>query len=350
VAAAGAWRLEPHRQLLLVAGAAAGVAAGSKYTIGFLALVAAGALVVRRSPRAIVPIAAAAAGVFLLAMLPVLLTGGGPRFLEYGFTAKGNYVEAGNRGYLPTAEIGLRRLWDALTSPSRGTLQTAATGLMVLSPLVAALVAFPAWRRGAPAAVLLFAALAIAGAFPRYEERHMMNAFAGPLLLIGVAAHLWLPRGSLWRRAALLGGIGWVAANAAGGLLPVGGARPTDVAHMRGVFIPPDTAADLRAHGRQLRRVAEAGPLLIVSGSAGLGYLISGVRNATAYDYPVLSAMGKTGEAETAAQVRAGRFAAVCLAESIDEETLRPRTLERAIRESMDRAEPAPLCRIYRRR
>lgn len=346
--AADAFRRDPRQHLLLLAGAAAGLAAASKYTIGFLALLAAAGLVARRTPRAMLPVGAAFAGVLALAILPVLLTGGGERFLEYGFTAKGTYVDAGGLSYFETAEAGLHALWEAATSPSRETLQPAATGLMVLAPVAAALVAVPAWRRGAPAVVLVLAVLALAGAFPRYEDRHLMTALAGPVLLIGVAAHLWLPHG-WWRRAALLAATGWVAANAIGGVLPQGGARPTDIAHLSGVFVPDTDAEQSRTRARALARAADAGPLFVVSGAAGLDYLLSGVENVTPYDYPYVTAFGKDGEAETAAQVRAGRFAAVCLDEEIDER-LRPRRLERAIREAMTAGAALPGCRLFHRR
>jgi hypothetical protein len=282
--------------------------------------------------------AAASAAVFALTLLPVLVTGGLPRFVEYAFTAKGTYVGAGGYGYADALGSATRLALDALVTPSAQTLEDGTRSVPALLPPLA----FGLWllRRRHP--VLVLCALAsLAGAYPRFTTRHLAVALPAALLLVAVS----LPPRAM--RAAAAVAVLWIAANVVGGLLPKwGDATLTGEPHLRGTVVRGSDLADWRADAAALREAER--PLFVVSAESGLLHLLSGVPNPTPFDYPYVTAFGKDGEARVAERIRRGDIVAVCLGGIPD--VFEPARISRAVRDTLRLRRELSGCGLYVRR
>jgi hypothetical protein len=357
VVAAAAYRRRPDPRLLLAAGALVGAAASTKYTIGGLAGLCVAALVVRRrdAPATVLRLGLPFTAVLAAALAPVLLTGGGPRFVEYGFAAKGRYLEAGRFTFADAVMGALRSFRDALSHPSLDTYEHAVRGLAMMATLAGvALVAValrraPRERRPLLAFAVLLAAASVVGAYPRFTTSHLSAALPGTALLVAVACHALLPRGERARTLVLGGVAAWVAVNLVGGLIPHGAnPRVSTAAHIFGVA---GARADLEQYRRDAAGLVAArrsGPVLMVGPDAGLRYLLSGVENPTAFDYPYVTAFGRHGEERTAARIVSGDIPSVCLDTAIPEE-FRPRALEAAIVATLRPGRSLGRCVLYGR-
>ncbi len=348
------WRAGGSRRSarwLAVAGAAVGVSFAFKHSIGVATAAAlAFALVLDRralTGRGLAGCAAAAAGAALLPLLVVLAQGGGPRLWEYGVSAKRAYVEHAGVSWWTT----IKALRDEATSGSpRGVLSALVPVLpFVVGVSAAAALAFGR-ERATTAISLAFALAALINIYPRADLSHFLPA--APLL----AFCLWLtlhqlaapPAASLLR----IGGLAVVAASA---VLVISELRVitsservlSSVPHVRGVWLAQADQRRFRDDARRLASAAAGQPTLVITGDAGGRYLVAGVPNRTPYDFPLASAFGLSGEAETAAAVSAGRFPVVCLSTDVPA-GLAARQVEEAIQQTMTPAESAGTCRVYR--
>jgi hypothetical protein len=366
LAATLAWRDEPGRtRALLVAGALAGLTFAAKQNVGVYAAVALGAAVLLAGPagrrlRALGLAAGAFAGTVLVVLVPVAATGGLPKLWEYGFTAKGSYTDRGAISYGRGFDLQLylvRRPVDGLVDAGNAVVHAYDLVLYVLAPLaVAALAA--AWvrargeERARVAVVGLFALAAAAAIFPRADTAHL--SFVFPVLLVGgwYAAHVLA--GGRESRLPLVAAVLLVAlapvvvARAAWPPLQLakGNTRVSGLPHARGILVEPAVEDELEAAAARLAR--EPRPLFLGTPEAGILYLVSGVENPTPYDFPVATAFGRHGEEELAADVEAGRFAAVCADFGL-EGPLVPARLAAAIEGSLEPGDDLGPCRLYRR-
>jgi hypothetical protein len=341
----------------VVAGALAGVAVASKYTVGLLALGVVGSVALSRGPerwRAAAATAGGSAAVVALSLVPVAVTGGLSRFAEYGFTAKGRYVDAGEVTYWESAGTAVLRIFEAVVAPSERNFSEALEAPSSLLPPLAALLAIIVWRRGGGTRTLALCALAavaaVAGAYPRFSARHLGAALPASAALAAVALDAWLPRASRWRPALVAAVAVFALACVADALWPRwDDATLARAPHVRGVVVSAADLATWQADARALATAAASdGPLLVVSGAGGMLHVMSGVPNPTAYDYHFATAYGRTGERRVAQQVRRGEIPTVCLDPEIPER-FRPLTLERAIRETLRPRRELGGCVLYGR-
>lgn len=333
VVAAVAWRRSAVPWQLWAAGALVGASAASKYTIGFLALIVVAVAV--REPRAVLRMGVASAALLALTLLPVLASGGFPRFVEYAFTAKGTYVDAGAYSYADAFRSAAQHAVDALVTPSADTWENGTRALPALLPLLAVGV----WlvRRRHP--LLLLCALAsLAGAYPRFTTRHLAVALPAVILLAAVA----LPARA--RAAAAVVAVLWIAGNVVGGLLPKwDDATLTGQPHLRGTVVRGADLAAWREDAAVLREVGA--PLFVVSAESGLLHLLSGVPNPTPFDYPYATALGRHGDARTADRIRRGEIPSVCVERFLD--VFEPIQIVRAARETLSFHRDLSACSLY---
>ncbi|MGH3041666.1 MAG: hypothetical protein ACRDNG_08015 [Gaiellaceae bacterium] len=378
LAAALAWQVrlgerepDPRRErwLILAAGAAAGLAFSSKQNIGLYALAALlGAVVLgaagQRLRSSVVALGGFAACA-LLPLVPVAITGGLDRFAEYGLSNKGTYVERGGVSYFrgllgsignardrATAGEGWR---DAVYSvlPAQQVL------LFLLVPTVLVLLAF-VWLRSAGAerrragVVGLFLLAAVAALYPLADGAHVR--FVAPVILLAAWFALDGLAGGISGRGRRLAAIAIAVVLVPGAAVRTAwpvlrvvdqDARPSTLPHARWILIEPERELLIRRTGRSLARQATRGTVFLATPEAGFYYLESGVDNSTPYDYPLVTAFGRTGEAELAAEIERGEVDAVCMRYHVRPERI-PWQLVAAVQTSMDGRRYLPACRIYR--
>ncbi|MBI4758740.1 MAG: hypothetical protein HY783_07040 [Chloroflexi bacterium] len=89
--------------------------------------------------------------------------------------------------------------------------------------------------------------------------------------------------------------------------------------------------------------------LFILSPSAGLYYLVTGLKNPTPFDYPLVTAFGQSGQAEVIAAIKQQRIRSVCLT-PLGSDHLKPALLESYVQDNMERSHDIGFCTLYRNR
>lgn len=350
----------PGMRAAALAGGAAGLCFASKQNYGVYALLAVTAVFLllgdtsrRERVRALAVTTAVFALAAILPLVPVWLSGGGDALVDFGFANKGRYVGSAGVSYLDGVgnlftELRLRRDRPALAHTA-----------FLLAPLALATLTWTLLRvrtgRDEVGAMFIFCVAALAGVFPRANVGHLTPAMPFVALGITLAADRLaptLPRAlgrpvlavsALWLGAGLLVTVVSFA-------MPIArGERAfADLPHLRGALIDPRAVATLRSDAELIATAARReGPLLVLSPPAGTMYLVSGARNPTRYDYPLVTAMGLNGEREVARSVRTGGIRTVCLDLGYGPPSLHPVVLERAVTEALPPGRRLSGCRLY---
>lgn len=324
------------RHPLLLGGAVAGLCFGAKQNVGLLALAALSASALsatatasgrRRLLDAARPLPGFLAGATAV-LAPVVLSGGGTRLWDYGFANKGTYLRAGAESYLgQLATLG--RLAGRLPA---SVLALNLQAVILIPPLAAAalLATWPSlagWERRRALTVTVFLVAALLAVYPRADSAHLADAAPVAVVAIAYAAARWAPAAHRGRRLALgvtLGGLGlattatlaWAASR-----LASPDYQALAAPHFGGIPLAPGERARLTSDVRALSTLSalppDRRPAMLLSAEAGFGYLATGLRNPTPFDYPVATAFGRTGQAATIRAIRQGRIASVCRDERI---------------------------------
>jgi hypothetical protein len=327
----GAWRSQ-----LVIAGICAGLAFAAKQNLGVYALAALCLSLLAvdlgtwlSAPR--LQAAALAIGSFTLAsgliLLPVLLTGGGPKLLDYGFLDQGTYMGHAQITYPSQLATWLELAGDALALRSWGSFlwQTQyVLPFFAFAGLLWAGTRAEGEQRRVAAILLLFVGAAFAGVFPRVDINHMVCAV--PALLLGLA---WAASQVRWRiglrwgslaRAALLVAIAlWLTYQTFGSLrwmangLRSGCYQFAPWPRFRGVFLRTDFVADTNAQAQVLRDSVQGEDTFILSLPAAFYYHVTGLRNPTPFDFPLSTAFGLHGQEEVIRLLEQGQVCWVCV-------------------------------------
>ncbi len=356
---------------LFLGGAAAGLSFGSKQTLGLYGLAAlllTVALVSRRpgakAPRLLSALSLVLGGFGLSAVVvlaPVWLSGGAEKFLDYGFFNKGSYLSLGGWSYF--YELG--RLTQPLQTPADiAAWYRAYWQQMFLLPPIAfgALLGtrlVKSWDgRGLEVPVLLFVGAAFLDVFPRADGGHLSSAM--PEIVLGLT-YVWyrikpgLPR--RWAQLARAGvglwlGVGLVLLLLPGGMhLASGNYQASNLPHFRGALMKIDQLAQISAQLEALKdkTVGEA-PFLLTS-QAAFYYLAGGLTNPTPFDYPLVTAFGRNGEAEVVAAIAGQQIRSVCVGDPGGAvSALPPRLLWGYIEQNMEPVAQLGFCVLYRAR
>jgi hypothetical protein len=318
---------------LIEAGIAAGLSAACKQTIGALALAAAGgavleqALAEHHSARRFLQSACRLAlpffvVFFVLAVVPMLVTGTAGTFLEYGFLSKGPYLNLGAVRYVDQ----LRDWFLLLVSPSWNGLKDAYFRLPWLLPVIVltGLTVLRFRLRGADRRIavllFLFAAASIAGAYPRYDFCHMGILMPGlGLGLFFIGSRLQTRLNLRARRAVFIAALVWLSAG--GLLLGLHTARSflgrsscrSDLPHFKHVPIRCGEYANLVRTTEWIRRAAPNRRVFLLDVHCGFYSLAAELENPTPYDYPLTTMIGKAGHETLTAMIENGEIEAVII-------------------------------------
>jgi len=321
----------------------------AKYTVGIVALL----IPVVAAPRLAARPLVTASGVVVASLVPVAVTGGWPRFVEYAFAAKGTYLDVGRVSYfapLKTAAVGIGEL---LTSPGRATVAAAVSDLAVWAPTLAMPLLAVAWlkrpdRRPALAVAGGLLAAALAAAVPRFDLSHFLLIVSGPAFALAVAVHA-LSAGRKGVSYALFAVTCGIVLVCLAGNVPNGSSRFADLAGVRGVLVEDSILKEWRDSARDLTVARQRfGPVMVVSNDAGLRYVLAGIANPTPFDIPLATAFGHDGEDAVARSIAVGAIKAVCLDLRMDR-ALRPERLAEAVRRHLRPRQRIGECRLFTR-
>lgn len=354
---------------LAMAGGAAGLCFASKQNIGLYALAALVLTVVISAKdkrwsrqKRIVSLLVVLSGFLLVAalvLLPVWFSGGAEKLLEYGFF-KINYLRFGQVSYLD----GFGRLATLVgTAGSVKSLTQIYFQVLFLLPPLMFIALLVAWLRANPdergwaTTVVLFIGAAFLGVFPRADMDHLRSAIPELLLGLVYAWHRIKPSlAARWVRLAQAGVLLWLGVGLGFTLLsPVvklasGNYQLSTLPHFRGVLMQVAQHTELRTYAKTLAEVMAGDQPLLLSPHAGFYYLSTGLKNPTPFDYPLVTAFGRQGEAEVMAAISRHEIQTVCLDSQYSQQLsgLRPVRLERYVREHMERSGEVGFCTLYR--
>jgi hypothetical protein len=317
-----------HREhlSLIAAGAFAGLSITSKQSVGLLALAALlGVVVLFRPAEKFEPrrrladaalVTGVAGAVTAVVLSPVIISGSLGDFSSM-VLQKGDYARSGSISYLD----GFGHLRDAIADPGHVPRLIPLNLSFVIMPMAVVALAFAARQRpGIAGPLMLFLLASIAGAFPRADAYHVVQAL--PLAAIAIAWSLQqlgsrLP--ALGSPFAMAGLAVLVAVTAGVSLLDVPlrslsrGYSASDLSPFRGVLL---SRADQDALAGMANRLAAAdqgqGRTFLLVPDAAMLYLAAGVPNPTRYDYPTNSAI-RGADRTLISEIEAGRIDRVCL-------------------------------------
>jgi len=358
------------RSPLVVAGICAGLGFASKQNLGVytLAGLCLSVLVVHlgswRSAHRLQAIAVAVGSFSLAAgliLLPVLLTGGGPKLLDYGFLDQGTYM-----GQAQITYGSQLATWVDLARHAIPLLSLGPT--LWQSQFVLPLVTFAGllWiaaraqgkQRRLAAIVLFFVGAAFVGVFPRVDINHMVCAV--PALLLGLAwagSQVKLSTHARWgslARAVLLVAIGlyltyqsvgsvrWMAAG-----LRSGRYQFAPWPRFVGAFLRSEFVADTNAQAQALRDSVQGEDTFILSLPAAFYYHVTGLQNPTPFDFPLSTAFGLHGQEEVIQALEHGQVCWVCVS-PLGTHPFAPLRLERYVLASLEPVRQTGWCTVYR--
>ena len=345
------------------AGAAAGLSVLSKHTTGTFALGAAVlvCLIATTWPRFparakhVLAMLMAFGACVLAGLIPIVVSGGWPQFVDYAFLNKGTYLQHNGVSFLEGAGAFLASL---APGPGWNAVAIARSMSMVVPPLfLAALVVL--WRAPSLAFRHRVAATALglasaATMFPRADVPHVTVAAPAMIATIAVA---WaaarrsgayaLPRAALAAVAVVVVLFFGVRLTAMAAAVRDPDRIWSDLPHLHGLVVERARLEELRRAGTALRESARGEPLFLLMPNAGIYYLVSGVKNPTPFDYPLVTAFGRTGERDTIARIERGELSGVCFREVT---AMAPAAIQDAVRKWLEPGEDLGPCRIYHRR
>ena len=337
-----------------------GLCFASKQNVGLLALAATlVSLFPRQPPDRRIRIVALLLGTFAttaaLVHLPVFLQHATAEFLDYAFVGKGTYLRVGRVSY----SEGLAELRGLVTSVSSWRdLRSASTRLPLLLPLLAAaalaLRSIRDRRRSAtapPLALMAFLAGGFLTSYPRFDLVHV--AATAPWMLLGLTYACRGLSGSLPGRAARTMTL-LVLCVLLGGRLTDSARRVISaeyglsrLPHMRGVLVEWQQEEEIFRSTRELAAAGSRDPLFLLTPSAGLYHLTTGLPNHTPYDYPLVTTFGREGEMRVVRALEEGELLSVCLDPRIERLLAPPRILEFVTRRMTPDRDLGP-CTLYR--
>jgi hypothetical protein len=116
--------------------------------------------------------------------------------------------------------------------------------------------------------------------------------------------------------------------------------------HLRWIVMRRAQVAGLERDAAAFREAAAREPVFLLVPNAGLYYLVSGVRNPTPFDYPLVTAFGRTGMADVAARIEQGTLPQVCMRPVTG--LMAPEPLQRTVRARLKPAANLGPCVLYR--
>jgi hypothetical protein len=363
------WQARGDNRLIVWAGVALGLCFAAKQNVGAYGAVAltvatiAEAWAQRKGPSwaavAVTRAGAAAALAASLVLLPVALSGGLPRLVDFGLSGMGGYLTRGGMWYFKPVYSLVELFHHPGAVDAMRWINAAVPFLIpiVLFPLLAGVFAVSSRAdRATTIAVAAFTGAAMATLYPRADPQHMI--FVAPMLVLGLrycwreltseTTTLWIPAVSGAAIAGICAGLIMTTASA------LGRVRSPDyvwsrLPHHRGLMLARVVHDGLERNLVSLNVLPRDGRTFFIAPYAGFYYLASGLHNPMPYDYPYAVALGKNGVAEIEGAIRDGTIARVCV-DTGGIPALKAYALEEYVHRNMTRQHDPDFCEQYTRR
>ncbi len=285
----------------------------------------------------------------------IYLSGGINRFIDYGFLNKTTYLNAAAVSYAGQLE----RLAGLLFPPLWVRFdEFYSSAHFILPPLALVALAIAVLRvdkegRELVLTVLIFFGAAFLGVFPRVDHDHFV--YAVPQIFLGISLVYDRIKPFLSRHSATAVSVvisAWLAFGLFEQVSKIAALKTpafqlATLPHFYRIPIGTDQYNKIRLYARALAEQSLGGnSLFLLLPEAGFYYLVSGLDNPTAFDYPLVTAFGLNGDREVANSIARKEIRAVCL-RSYAEPALRPVFLEEYVQRNLQRGEDIGLCTFY---
>jgi hypothetical protein len=349
---------------LVIAAIAAGAGFASKDQVGLLSLVALFCSILSVSlyrrfamsqvVKTVTQIVAIFTGTVLLTLVPTALQGGLDRLAEYFVVERTAAIPTSSIPYTDGIKWFMHLAGDLvfLQNPA----ETLQYSMYVIVPIVAVLLFGLYLRRRSEDGVRAFTLFCFSIAaglsiYPRSDVWHVLYlGFVFVLGLIFVADRLLTAR---LLRGAVLGTLSLCLVGGFAELIWDATVRIerldyqyVRLPHFEYAMAPGAKIEQMKRDIGTLKEAAVTSPVFLLTDEAGFYYLISGIKNPTSIDYPMVAAMGKNGEADMIQAIQASKGSWVCV-ESYREPLLRPARVEEFIRSQLQFVKRLGFCDLY---
>ncbi len=354
---------------LALAGGFAGLCFASKQNLGIYAFVALTATVLltllaaragwRKAGYAALLSCVAGVLVVCVTLLPVVLSGGIPQFLDFGFTNKRTYLRTAGISYLD----GLRALTRYVQAVrSFDEMRWVYQQTLFLLPPLALVTLLLAWvvskppQRGHLGTIGVFAGAGLLGVYPRADVDHVIYAVPAVLLSLVYAGSTLAERLRRHGRHVLhISLVFWFALGIA--LIGSGALRRvvspdyerSTLPHFRGVWLTKHEHTALHRYTAALQEASAAERPFLLTPYAAFTYLVTGLENPTPFDYPLITAFGRNGAADLMRAIEQGRIRSVCMARD-SRFPFTPHELRQFVSAHMEAVTDLEFCTVYRTR
>ena len=290
----------------------------------------------------------------LLTLVPVHMLGGLEHLVEYFIVEREAYIRTSYVPYHVGIGLFLQLAGRAVTIAD--LFEVVRYSLFLIQPtalllLIIILVQAHGEDQIRAAILLAFSVGAFLGVFPRSDLPHLV--FLSAMVLVGmVYAGDRLFCSPMVRR--LLSGVfvAWMGVGLGSAVWESARRVLSEdyallrLPHFEFVMLRRSEIAQLQRNREALVAAANRAPVFLLTSDAGFYYLVSGIRNPTRIDYPLVASMGRDGEERLIAAIRSRHVPLVCVRPYPDP-LLRPARLEKYVQTEMHFVSHLGFCDLY---
>ncbi|MEO0130718.1 MAG: hypothetical protein ABIK76_03400, partial [candidate division WOR-3 bacterium] len=299
--------------------------------------------------------------VTIITIIPIWLTGGWAKFIEYGFVNKKTYIQLAG---IPLTDGIIRFFKDVKDFIFHIRIDKALQlmqGSIFLLPLmvgigcVVGVLKTTHFKRQSLLINALFMGVGFVGIFPRADYSHLI--YAVPTLLIGT---IWIIR-EIWESwqkprkqkkvisySVLTIGIFCVLLKLCIPVLLLIQERLviSSLPHFRGPFISRQFQIQTLREMENLKAIGQHYTIFLLTPHAGFYYVLTDINNLTPFDFPLATSFGLNGEGEVIKAIKERSIEAVCW--KAWQWRLSPTKIEAFIKQDLTPVSDLKACTLYK--
>jgi hypothetical protein len=288
-----------------------------------------------------------------MTLVPVLVLGGLEQFVEYFIVEREAYIRTSYIPYHGGIGLFLQLAGTAMTIAD--LLEMVRYSLFLIQPaallfLIITLVQARGEDRMRAAILLVFSVGAFLVVFPRSDLFHLV--FPSAMVLVGMVYAGDRLFCSMLRRLVSVVFVAWMGVGLGAAAWESARRVLSDdyaflrLPHFEFVMLRRSEIAQLQRNREALVAAANKAPVFLLTSDAGFYYLVSGIRNPTPIDYPLVASMGRDGEERLISAIRSRHLPLVCV-RPFPDPLLRPARLEKYVQTEMHFVSHLGFCDLY---